>query len=77
MNGIKNKYVPTIILPTQEKVKMFEQLNKGFKKSIDWNEHQTKISEQAPNHYLKLLIDSSFQGFNGLLLSLLRMEITG
>ena len=47
MHGIKNKYVLIIILPTKEKVKIFEQLNKGFKKYIDWNEHQTKISEQA------------------------------
>ena len=68
MHGIKNKYVLIIILPTKEKVKIFEQLNKGFKKYIDWNEHQTKISEQAPNHYSKLLIDSSFQIFKGLLL---------
>ena len=66
MYGIKNKYVPQITLPTQEKIKMLEELKKGFRRSIYWNEHRTEISEEAQNHYLKILIDSSFQGFNRL-----------
>ena len=43
------------------------QLESGFKKRINWNKYQSKITEQTKNPYLDFLIDPSFQGVNRLL----------
>ena len=44
-------------------------LNKGFKRSIFWNEHKSKIETLAldNNNLQIILLDSSFQGVIGLL----------
>ena len=39
-----------------------KQLESGFERTINWNEYQSKITEQERNRYLAFLIDSSFQG---------------
>ena len=41
-------------------------LELGFKRTINWNKYQSKITKQAQNRYLDLLIDPSFQGVNRL-----------
>ena len=46
---------------------MLEQLKFGFKRTINWNKYQSKISTERPNQYLDYLIDRSFQGVNRLL----------
>ena len=38
-----------------------QELKPGFKKTINWNKYQSKVTMQAPNQYLDYLIDSSFQ----------------
>ena len=43
-----------------------KQLESGFKRTIDWNKYQSKITEQAQNRYLNFLIYPSFQGVNPL-----------
>ena len=43
------------------------QLESGFKKRINWNKYQSKITEQTKDPYLDFLIDPSFQGVNSLL----------
>ena len=45
---------------------MLEQLKSGFKRTINWNKHQTKVSTERINQYLDFLIDPSFQGVNRL-----------
>ena len=35
-----------------------------FKRIINWNKCQTKVSRERINQYLDLLIDPSFQGVN-------------
>ena len=37
-------YVPVVILSTQDDAKLFEELKSGFKRTINWNKHQSKIS---------------------------------
>ena len=39
-------------------------LKSGFKRTINWNKYQSKVTIQASNPYLAYLIDSSFQGVN-------------
>ena len=57
-------YVPVVTLSTQDNAKLREQLKSGFKRTINWNKYQSKVSIQAPNPYLDYLIDPSFQEVN-------------
>ena len=57
-------YVLVVTLLTQENAKLLQQLNSGFKRTINWNKYQSKVSIHAPSPYLDFLIDPSFQGVN-------------
>ena len=59
-------YVLVITLSTQDNAKLLEQLRSGFKRTINWNKHQTKISAERIHQYLDFLIDPSFQGLSRL-----------
>ena len=59
-------YVPAVTLPTQDNAKLLEPLKSGFKRRINWNKYEPKITVQQQNRYLNLLINSSFQGVNRL-----------
>ena len=47
---------------------MTKRLNKGFKRSVYWNEYKSKIEskEANKNNLLKFTLDASFQGANKL-----------
>ena len=51
-------------LPSQDNVKVLDQLKSDFKRTINWNKYQSKPSIQAQNQYLDYLIDPSLQGVN-------------
>ena len=57
-------YLLFVSLSTQYNSKLIEQLNSGFKRTINWNKYDPKVSVQAPNPYLDFLINSRFQGVN-------------
>ena len=57
-------YVPVVTLSIQDNTKLLHQLNPGFKRSINWNKYQTKVSTEGQNQYLDFLIEPSFQGVN-------------
>ena len=59
-------YVPVATLSTQDNAKLLEQLKSGFKRKINWNKHQPKVSAERINQYLDLLIGPSFHGVNRL-----------
>ena len=59
-------YVPVVTLSTQDNAKLLEQLKSGFKRTINWNKYQPKVSPERQNQYLDFLIDPSFQGVNRL-----------
>ena len=59
-------YVPVVTLSTQDNAKLLEQLKSGFKRTINWNKCQPKVSTVRPNQYLYFLIDPSFKGVNRL-----------
>ena len=48
----------------QLNAKVFGQLKSGFKRTINWNKYQSKVSIERQNQYLGLLIDPSFQEVN-------------
>ena len=58
-------YVPIVTLSTKNNVKLTKSLNKGFKRSVYWNEYKTKIKSKDLNNNdplkLRILLDASFQ----------------
>ena len=56
----KKLYVPVVTLLTDDNGK--QQLKTGFKRTINWNKYQSKVTIQEKNRYLDDLIDPSFQG---------------
>ena len=59
-------YVPVVTLSTQDNAKLLKHLKSGFKRTINWNKYQAKVSTERVNQYLDYLIDPSFQGVNRL-----------
>ena len=61
-------YVPVVTLSKEDNKDFIEQQNKGFQRSIYWNEYKTKeINEDADAHVFKYInLDPSFQGVNTL-----------
>ena len=61
-------YVPVDALSKEDNKDFIEQQNKGFQRSIYWNESKTKeINEDADANVFKYInLDPSFQGVNRL-----------
>ena len=64
-------YVPIVTLSTKDNVNLAKQLNKGFKRSVYWNEYKSKAEakEIDPNNNSKSTtfpLDASFQGVDRL-----------
>ena len=68
-------YVLVVTLSIQDNPKLLEQLKFGFKRIIDWNKYQPKVSTERQNQYLHFLINSSFLGVNRLFALLFQNEI--
>ena len=60
------RYVPLVTLSTQDNAKPLKQLKSGFKRIINWNKYQPKVTIERQYHYLDYFIDPSFQGVNKL-----------
>ena len=61
-------YVPVVTLSKEDNKDFIEQQNKGFQRSIYWNEYKTKeINENADANVFKYInLDPSFEGVNRL-----------
>ena len=61
-------YVPVVTLSKEDNKDFIEQQNKGFQRSIYWNEYRTKeINEDADVNVFKYInLDPSFQDVNRL-----------
>ena len=61
-------YVPVLTLSKEDNKDFIEQQNKGFQRSVYWNEYKTKeINEDADANVFKYInLDPSFQGVNRL-----------
>ena len=59
-------YVPVVTLSKEENKDFIKQQNKGFQRSIYWNEYKTKeINEDADANVFRYInLDPSFQGVN-------------
>ena len=61
-------YVPVVILSKEDNKDFIEQQNKGFQRSIYWNEYKTKEKDEDANAnvFKYISLDPSFQGVNRL-----------
>ena len=61
-------YVPVVTLSKEDNKDFIEQQNKGFQRSIYWNEYKTKeVNEDADAYMFKYInLDPPFQGVNRL-----------
>ena len=57
-------YIPVVTLSTQDNSRLLQQLKSGLKRTINWNNYQSKVIIQTPKLYLDYLIDPSFQRIN-------------
>ena len=39
-------YVPVVTFSAQDNAKLLQQLNSGFKRTINWNKYQPKVSPE-------------------------------
>ena len=54
-------FVPVVTLSTQDNAKLLQQLESDFKRTINLNKYQSKVSIQVPNSHLDYLTDPRFQ----------------
>ena len=61
-------YVPVVTLSKEDNKDFLEQQNKGFRRSIYWNEYKTKGKDENANanNFKYIYSDLSFQGVNRL-----------
>ena len=66
---IKNAklYVPVVTLSTEKDKTLLEQSRAGFKKTIQWNNYRSEMTDQAKNNNLNYLLDPTFTKVNRLL----------
>ena len=57
-------YVPVFTLSVNDKIKFFENIKQGFKKTISWNKWRSEITTQTKNNNLDYLIDPTFWNIN-------------
>ena len=61
-------YIPVVTLSKEDNKDFIEQQNKGFQRSIYWNEYKTKGQDEVANAntFKYISVDPSFQGVNRL-----------
>ena len=61
-------YVPIVTLSTKDIINLAKQLNKGFKRSVCWNEHKSKTVTKSldASNVARFPLDASFQRVNRL-----------
>ena len=54
-------YVPAVTLSSEDNIRQLKQLKFGFKRTINWNKYQSKLTEQTQNRYLDYSTDLVFR----------------
>ena len=67
--AITNTKLYVLVVTLSTYIKLLKQLESGFKRIINWNRYQSKVTGQAKNRYLDFLNDPSFQGINRIFVS--------
>ena len=59
-------YVPVVTLSKNDEIKLLTNLKSGFKRRIECNKYRSKMSTEAINNNLNILIDPTFINVNRL-----------
>ena len=59
-------YVPVVTLSKNDEIKLSTNLKSGFRREIKWNNYRSKMSTEAANNNLNILIDPAFTNANRL-----------
>ena len=59
-------YVPAVTLSKDDDFKLLTNLKSGFKREIIWNKYRSKMTTEAINNNLNILIDPTFTNVNRL-----------
>ena len=54
-------YFPVVTLSTQDNAKLLENLKSGFKRTINWNKYEPKVTVEQGSQQSDFLINPSFQ----------------
>ena len=61
------RYVPVVTLSINaDNIKVLENINQGFKRTIPWDKYKSEITTQPKNNTLYYLIDPTFRNINRL-----------
>ena len=50
-------YDPVVTLSTQDNVKLFKQLQSGFKRKINWNKYQSKTTKSSAKQIFRFFFN--------------------
>ena len=59
-------YVPVVTLSKDDEIKLLTNLKSGFTREIIWNKYRSRVSAEATNNNLNILIDPTFTSVNRL-----------
>ena len=59
-------YVPAVTLSKDDEIKLLTNLKSGFKREIIWNKYRSRMTTEAVNNNLNILIDPTFTNVNRL-----------
>ena len=59
-------YVPVVTLSTEDNAKLLQQFKSDFKRTINWNKYEPKVTVPQQNRYLDLLVNPYLLGVNKL-----------
>ena len=59
-------YIPVVTLSKDDKIKLLTNLKSGFTRKIIWNKYRSRVSTEATNTNLNILIDPTFTNVNRL-----------
>ena len=60
-------YIPVVTLSKDDEIKLLTNLKSGFTREIIWNKYRSRVSTEATNNNLNILIDPTFTNVNRLL----------
>ena len=66
--------MPVVTLSTKNDNNFLEQLNSGFKRTIEWNKYRSEMTNQTKTNHLNYLIDPTFTKVNRLFVLLFENE---
>ena len=57
--SINKTLCSVVTLSTEDNIKLLLQLESGFKRAINWNKYQSKVTDQVQKRYFDYLTDPS------------------